>query len=76
MFLCHVSKITLLNLQIFRHLLEHEMIKYFYGVGRKTKTHKKHDNHVYHLCNKLKTNKGFHWKLGQLQRSQLQLSEM
>lgn len=26
-------------------------------MGRKTKTHKKHDNHVYPLCNKLKSKK-------------------
>lgn len=32
-------------------------IKYFYGVWRKTKTHKKHDNHVYHLCDKLNASK-------------------
>lgn len=71
-----VLKITLHNLLIFRHLLDGEMIKYLYRVGRKRKTHKKHNNHVYRLCNKLKTNKWFHWKFGQLHTSQLQLSEI
>lgn len=76
MLLCLISKITFLNLGTFRHLSEYEMIKYFYRLVRKTKTHKKSDNHVYHLCIKLKTNNWFHWKLGQLQSCQLHLSEM